>query len=134
MLFEIGLPRKFAKLSKILWKFGSFGKEFRWTKFNAVEGVRVDSNILFSKCLFVFCAAVYLTIVLHLPFCHTKFLERRKFNMCSKLACCGPDSDSRDSAGTGTPCKRLRVPLSQAAPAYLITADYLYAFLLYLAR
>jgi len=27
-------------LSKILWKFGSFGKEFRWTKFNAVEGVR----------------------------------------------------------------------------------------------
>jgi len=40
MLFEIGLPRKFAKLSKILWKFGSFGKEFRWTKFNAVEGVR----------------------------------------------------------------------------------------------
>ena len=39
MLFEIGLPRKFAKLSKVLWKFGSFGKEFRWTKFNAVEGV-----------------------------------------------------------------------------------------------
>jgi len=39
MLFEIGLPRKFAKWSKILWKFGSFGKEFRWTKFNAVEGV-----------------------------------------------------------------------------------------------
>ena len=39
MLFEIGLPRKFAKLSKILWKFGSFGKEFLWTKFNAVEGV-----------------------------------------------------------------------------------------------
>jgi len=39
MLVEIGLPRKFAKLSKILWKFGSFGKEFRWTKFNAVEGV-----------------------------------------------------------------------------------------------
>jgi len=39
MLFEIGLPRKFAKLSKILWKFGSFGKEFRWTKFNAVEGI-----------------------------------------------------------------------------------------------
>jgi len=44
MLFEIGLPRKFAKLSKILWKFGSFGKEFRWTKFNAVEGVRLLLN------------------------------------------------------------------------------------------
>ena len=44
MLFEIGLPRKFAKLSKISWKFGSFGKEFRWTKFNAVEGVSLNEG------------------------------------------------------------------------------------------
>jgi len=39
MLFVFGLPPRFAKLSKSYGKFESFGKEFRWTKFIAVEWV-----------------------------------------------------------------------------------------------
>ena len=39
MLFESGPPQKIVKLSKYDGKFASFGKEFRWTKFNAVERV-----------------------------------------------------------------------------------------------
>jgi len=46
MLFVIGLPPEFAKLSKISWKFESFGKEFRWTKFIAVERVTNPSWLL----------------------------------------------------------------------------------------
>jgi len=41
-------------LSKILWKFGSFGKEFRWTKFNAVEGVTTCRQLFLEFCAIIF--------------------------------------------------------------------------------
>jgi len=40
MLFESGLSRKLQNMVKYYGKSESFGKKFRWTKFDAVERVK----------------------------------------------------------------------------------------------
>jgi len=62
-------PQKSAKLSKILWK--RFGKEFRWTKFIAVE--RVTSPLL-KRFIFlqVLCIMLWHTVARRVAHIHTR--------------------------------------------------------------